>query len=96
MHAHLHMHAHTHTLTHMHSHTQCSCDSLTFSFIHSNSGAAAKLLIDAGAKVNARDANGTTALSLAAAMGHCNVIYALLDSQDTDINCQVNVHGVHW
>ena len=69
---------------------------LCFNFLtsHSNSGAATKLLIDAGAKVNAKHASGTTALSVAAAMGHCNVIKALLDSPDTDINCQVNVLSV--
>ena len=58
-------------------------------FCYSNGGTAAKLLIDAGAKVNAKDASGTTPLSVAAAMGHCNVISALLDSPETDINCQV-------
>ena len=59
-------------------------------FIHSNNGIAAKLLIDAGANVNARDANGTTPLSLAAALGHCSVVNALLESRDTDIKCQVH------
>ena len=56
---------------------------------YSNNGVAAKLLIDAGANVNARDANGITPLSLAAALGHCSVVNALLESRDTDINCQV-------
>lgn len=58
--------------------------------LHSNNGVAAKLLIDAGAKVNARDPGGNTPLSLAAALGHCNVVKALLDSPDTDINAQVH------
>ena len=58
--------------------------------LHSNNGVAAKLLIDAGAKVNAKDPGGNTPLSLAAALGHCNVVKALLDSPDTDINSQVH------
>lgn len=57
----------------------------------SNNGTAAKLLIDAGANVNARDAKRTTPLSLAAALGHHSVMNALLDSEDTDVNCQVRV-----
>jgi ankyrin repeat protein len=62
---------------------------------HSNDGAAAKLLVDAGANTNARDANGTTPLSLAAALGHYSVVNALLESRDTDINSQVVVPKVH-
>ena len=60
-----------------------------FHVVSSNSGIAAKLLIDAGANVNAKDANGTTPLSLAAALGHCSVVSALLESRNTDINFQV-------
>ena len=66
------------------------CIYLNWIFLfHSNNGAAAKLLIDAGANVNAKDASGNTPLSLAAALGHCNAVKALLDCPDTDINSQV-------
>jgi ankyrin repeat protein len=60
-------------------------------WIYSNDGAAAKLLVDAGANTNARDANGNTPLSLAATLGHYSVVNALLESRDTDINSQVLV-----
>lgn len=56
---------------------------------HRNNGTAAKLLIDAGANVNARNANSVTSLAMAASLGHCSVISTLLDCPDTDINCQV-------
>ena len=48
-----------------------------------------RLLLEAGANVNARDTNGNTALAIAVRNGHVGVIQLLLD-HDADINAKNN------
>ena len=49
----------------------------------------AKLLLDAGADVNCRNAKDNTPLMVAAALGHHNVLKLLIAQPNIDINAQV-------
>ena len=58
----------------------------------SNNAEAARLLTEAGANVNSRDCKGVTALAIASATGHCDVVKVLLDCRKVEINVQVWPH----
>ena len=57
--------------------------------IHSNNADAAKLLLDAGANVNAVNGHGATPITLAAAQGHCEVLEVLVSHHGANLNYQV-------
>ena len=56
---------------------------------YSKSLECAKLLLDAGADVNCRNAKDNTPLMVAAALGHHNVLRLLISQSNIDINAQV-------
>lgn len=49
----------------------------------------ARILLDAGADVNSRDSRGVTALSIAAAVGHQDIMKVLAFYPGVDVNVQV-------
>ncbi len=55
----------------------------------SNNGAAARLLLDAGANVNAENGRGASSITLAASQGHDDVLLVLLSHPEANPNFQV-------
>ena len=49
----------------------------------------AKLLLDAGADVNSKNAKDNTPLMVAAALGHYSVLRFLIDQPNINVNAQV-------
>jgi len=60
---------------------------------HSNSGVAAKLLLDGGADVNTKNWEGQTPLALASALGHYNVLELIVTHPKVQVNVQVCMCG---
>ena len=58
-------------------------------FTYSNNATAAKILLDAGADVNAKDWNGVTPLAVAAALGHYSVMDLVINHPGVRIDVQV-------
>ena len=56
----------------------------------SNDTEATKLLIEAGADVNAKEFRGVTPMAMAAGLGHTQVLEAMLSSQSANVNVQVS------
>lgn len=55
---------------------------------------AAKLLIAAGADVNAKEYRGVTPIMMASALGHTDTLEVILASPVANVNIQVSVAGV--
>ena len=60
---------------------------------HSNSGVAAKVLLDAGADVNTKDWDEETTLAVASALGHYNVLEVIVAHPKVQVNVQVCMSG---
>ena len=63
---------------------------VTVVLISRNNVEAAKLLVDAGADVNARDLKGGPPIEMAAALGNRQVLEVLVKAPSADVNAQVS------
>ena len=61
---------------------------------HSNSGVAAKVLLDAGADVNTKNWDGLTPLALATFLGHYDVVELIITHPKVQVNVQVRTFMV--
>ena len=57
----------------------------------SNNSAAAKLLVEGGADVNARNDLGSSPLSVAATCGYMDMVRLLLEQPEIDLDLQVHI-----
>ena len=64
-------------------------DIFCFLYIFSNQPEATKLLIDAGVDVNTKDVKENTALMIAGAVGHYDVLKLLANHPQTDLQAMV-------